>query len=91
MLSAFSVNVDPRESDTRRLTIDDAKQWLSKHGLRAGAIKALDPDEHPDTVVLQSRFGIELWKYFLGIALACALAEMMVARSGRKAGEVREQ
>jgi hypothetical protein len=91
ILSAFSVNVDPRESDTRRLTIDEAKEWVSKHGLRAGAIKALDPNEHPDAVVLQSRFGIELWKYFLGIAIACALTEMMVARSRRKAGEVREQ
>jgi hypothetical protein len=91
ILSAFSVNVDPRESDTRRLTVDEAKEWLSKHGLRAAAIKAIDPNEHPDTVVLQSRFGIELWKYFLGIALACALTEMMVARSGRKASEVREQ
>jgi hypothetical protein len=91
VLFAFSVNVDPKESDTRRITIDDAMKWLSEHGLHREAIKVLDPNEHPDAVVLQSRYGVELWRYFLGFAIACALIEMMVARSKRKAGEKPEE
>lgn len=91
LLSAFSVNVDPRESDTQRLEVDDAKKWLSKHGLRPDAIKVLDPNEHLEAVVLQSRYGVELWKYFLGFAIACAITEMMVARSKREEGEKQEK
>jgi hypothetical protein len=90
-LSTFSVNVDPRESDTRRLELDDAKKWLSTHGLQPEAIKVLDQNEHPEAVVLQSRYGVELWKYFLGFAVACALTEMIVARSKREEGEKREK
>ena len=30
--------------------------------------------------VRQSRYGVELWKYFLGLAIALALAEMAVGR-----------
>ncbi len=90
-LSAFSVNVDPRESDTQRLDIDDVKKWLSNHGLRPDAIKILDPNEHPEAVVLQSRYGVELWKYLLGFAIACAFTEMMVARSKREEGEKEEK
>jgi hypothetical protein len=91
LLSGFSVNVDPRESDTRRMSADDAKKWLSEHGLQPEAIKVLNPNEHPDTVVLQSRFGVELWKYFLGFAIACALTEMIVARSKPEKGKKQEE
>jgi hypothetical protein len=91
LLSAFSVNVDPRESDTRRLEVDKAKKWLSSQGLQLNAIKVLDPNEHPEEVVLQSRYGVELWKYLLGFAVACALTEMMVARSRREEGERQEK
>jgi hypothetical protein len=90
LLSAFSVNVDPRESDTRRIEIDEAKKWLSNQGLQPNAIKALDPNGHPEDVVLQSRYGVELWKYLLGFAAAFALTEMMVARSKREEGEKQE-
>jgi hypothetical protein len=91
VLSAFSVNADPRESDTRRLEVDEAKKWLSNQGFPANAIKVLDPNEHPEEVVLQSRYGVELWKYLLGFAAAFALTEMMVARSRRDESEQPEK
>jgi hypothetical protein len=64
---------------------------LSNHGLQPNAIKVLDPNGHPEEVVLQSRYGVELWKYLLGFAAACALTEMMVARSRREEGEKAEK
>jgi hypothetical protein len=91
LLSAFSVNVDPRESDTRRIEIDEAKKWLSNQGFEPNAIKVLNPNEHPEEVVLQSRYGVELWKYLLGFAAAFALTEMIVARSRREEGEKQEK
>ena len=80
LVSAFAVNVDPRESDLQRLTPDQAKSWLVNHGLRSDAVQVIQPNERPETIILQSRFGFELWKYFLGLALLCALAEMIVGR-----------
>jgi hypothetical protein len=34
--------------------------------------------------ILQSRFGVELWKYCLLAALLLAIAEMLIARDSRK-------
>jgi hypothetical protein len=38
-----------------------------------------------DATVLESRLGIELWKYFLGLAIVVALAEMFVGRESKSA------
>lgn len=91
LISSFSVNVDPRESDIRRMTVDEAVKWLTLNGMRSDAIQTIHPNERPDVVILQSRFGVELWKYFLGLAIVCALTEMIVGRSKREKGERSEQ
>jgi hypothetical protein len=36
------------------------------------------------TAITQSRFGLELWKYMLALALICAFAEMIVGRGGKE-------
>jgi hypothetical protein len=33
---------------------------------------------------MQSRFGVELWKYFLALALLLVIAEMALARDSSK-------
>ncbi len=40
--------------------------------------------ENPAAVIMQARFGSELWKYFLFAALIIGLLEMAVARNARK-------
>lgn len=87
LISSFSVNVDVRESDVRRMTVDEAVKWLTLNGMRSDAIQVLHPNERPDVVILQSRFGVELWKYFLGLAIVCALTEMIVGRTKREKAE----
>jgi hypothetical protein len=60
-------------------------------GIAPGNVQRIPPGESPATSILQSRFGVELWKYFLLLAVLFALAEMAVARvsarRGRKDGE----
>jgi hypothetical protein len=34
--------------------------------------------------VLESRFGVELWKYFLMLALAVAIIEQLIARTSKR-------
>jgi hypothetical protein len=43
-----------------------------------------DPDENYFDKIKQARFGTELWKLFLIIALILALAEMYISRSSKK-------
>ena len=40
--------------------------------------------EDPITLILQARFGSELWRYFLIAAFLLALIEMTIARSAKK-------
>jgi hypothetical protein len=84
IVSEFSVNVDARESDPRRMTPDEAKKWFVDHGVREEMVKILPREENIETAVLQSRFGVELWRYFLGIALLAAFLEMIVSRERKE-------
>jgi len=83
-LAHVSVNVAPSESDLRRAGADDRNQLLSSLGVDPSRIVDVSPDDDPGEIVLQSRYGVELWKFFLAAALAIALAEMAVARESKK-------
>lgn len=80
LLSSFAVNVDPRESDLRKLSLEEAKKWLTAQGINREAIHVLLPNEPFENRILQSRFGVELWKYLLFLALICAILEMIIGR-----------
>jgi len=83
MIDDFCVNTDPLESTTKYITGNEFKVYLNKINFRGHYIK-VNKKEDPAKIILQSRFGSELWKYFLFIALILALAEMMVARNSKK-------
>ena len=44
----------------------------------------IDLNEDISQIILQARFGSELWRYFLLAALILALIEMTIARSAKK-------
>ena len=83
MIDDFTVNIDPLESVTKYITDDEFKDYLNKINFKGHYIK-VDKKDDPAKIILQSRFGSELWKYFLFIALIFALIEMMVARNSKK-------
>ncbi len=82
-LAQIPVNIDPAESYGERAPFDEFVAMSERYGMNRNAITIVDDPETIDTVVLQSRFGVELWKYFLVGALAIALIEMMVARESK--------
>ena len=47
-------------------------------------VKQLGTGDDIAPAILQSRFGVELWKYCIAFALLLALAEMIIARDSRK-------
>jgi Aerotolerance regulator N-terminal/von Willebrand factor type A domain len=83
LINDFSVNFDPRESDIEKASEQDIRNYFDKINYKGNLIK-IDYDSNIKNVVLQSRFGSELWKIFIVIALTLALIEMAVSRSSKK-------
>ena len=83
LIEEISVNPDPAESKTTYVTTNDFKEYLKKINFK-GKYIPVNKDENPAKIVLQSRYGSELWRYFAVIALLLALAEMTLARNTKK-------
>lgn len=83
IIEIVSINTDPKESVTEYITAGDFEDYLNDINFK-GSFLTVEKSEDPAQVVLQARFGSELWKYFLFFALLLALIEMAVARSAKK-------
>lgn len=79
----FSVNLDPQESVVKYISANEFENYLKQINFKGKYIQ-VEKNEDPAKVVLQSRFGSELWRYFLVIAILLALIEMAVARNAKK-------
>lgn len=82
-IAMFPVNPDSRESDTRRVTASSGREFWSRLGIPATSMETIAPGTQVRAAILQSRFGVELWKYCVVLALIMALAEMLIARDSR--------
>ncbi len=84
-LQAIAVNIDPAETDLRPATPDELNQFWKSSGVQAGAVTELAATQTLDKAIEQSRYGVELWKHFLGLALVLALFEMALGREPKGA------
>ncbi len=82
-IAEISVNTDPEESVTKYLSNEDFENYLKEIHFKGRHI-SISKNENPSEIVLQSRFGSELWRLFLIAALITALVEMAVGRSAKK-------
>jgi hypothetical protein len=87
IIQAIAVNVDPSESDLHRVDDKDIQTFFDTVGLKPEQVKQLPTREKIDNAVLETRFGVELWKYFIALAVLLALIEMALGREG-KSGQV---
>lgn len=83
LLDYFSVNHDKRESVLEFSSETEIEDYLSKIGYE-GKMILLSAETDYLKEIYQSRFGTELWKYFLIIVLILAIAESLLARSTKK-------
>lgn len=83
ILADISVNTDPAESVTKYDSDNDVKSYIKKINFD-GTFILIDKNDDPVNVILQARFGSELWKYFLLFAIILALIEMTIARNAKK-------
>lgn len=90
LLDNVSVNTDPVESKINYLSDDEFDTYLQKINFKGTHVR-IRKEENPLQVILQARFGSELWRYFLFAALFLALVEMTIARNIKKEmAEVKE-
>jgi antirestriction protein ArdC len=80
----FVVNMDPRESQTRKATSAEIDALLQRLGIELQAVRQSNLAASIERTVLESRFGVELWKYLLILALTVAIIELLVARSSKQ-------
>jgi len=83
LLTAATVNTNPAESVTEYLAENEFEEYLEQINFSGSHIE-IDKNENPSQMILQARFGSELWRYFVLIAILLALVEMTVARNAKK-------
>ncbi len=87
VLKAAAVNISPLESDLREADSDSCRAFGVSLGAQAGSVTMIDDPDRVGAEVLQSRIGVELWRYFLMLALVCAFAEMIIGREAKQSTE----
>lgn len=83
LLDYISVNHDPKESVTDKADFSEFEDYLKQISF-GGKTFQLSPNDDFTKVIYQSRFGTELWKYFLITVLILAIIESLVARNTKK-------
>lgn len=85
VLRAVAVNVDPAESDLRHATDEEIAQFWNNIGVKESQAQRVQASDKIEATILESRMGVELWKYLLVLAILVALIEMAIAREAKPA------
>ncbi|MBA4313136.1 MAG: hypothetical protein C0417_10965 [Chlorobiaceae bacterium] len=83
-LNTFPVNINSSESDTRTIKQDNLQKYFSQFGTEPLILGNVDKPAERYSQILEARFGSELWKHFIIIALLLTITEMIIARDNRK-------
>jgi len=75
LITRWAVNPDPNESDVTAIATNKLKDIIGE-----GKIISIPKGAALASVVTTSRYGRELWKYLIGIALLFLIIEMILAR-----------
>ncbi len=83
LIDYFYVNHNPKESVVQYETVDNFKDYLKRINFN-GNYTNLEPNKDYIRKINESRFGTELWKYFLLIALILTIIEMFLSKNSKK-------
>ena len=83
-LQQFVVNMDPRESQMAPASDAEINNLWKRIGIEKSTVRTIDHPEDLERKVMESRFGLELWKYLLLLALAVAIIELLVERTSQR-------
>ncbi len=82
---SYAINGSTLESNTTSASAADLQTAIKKTGIAPANYHPIATTEKDlTTFIKQSRFGVELWQIALAIAIACAIAEMLIAREAKE-------
>ncbi len=84
IIEKFAVNMDKLESRISQISETKMVEYFTQIGFKPNSVNIVENWSELQERVSQNRFGIELWKYFLLIALLLAISEQIIARSSKK-------
>lgn len=83
LIENVSINTDPTESKTEYSEQSEFDDYLKAINF-SGNHTSIEKEENISQKIMQARFGSELWRYFLLVAIILALIEMTIARNAKK-------
>ncbi len=83
LLEDISINTDPTESKTEYANESEFEDYLKAIKFNGNYV-SINKESNITEKILQARFGSELWRYFVLIAIILALIEMTIARNAKK-------
>ncbi len=83
LLEEIAINTDPTESKIEYVSETDFDDYLKQLKF-PGKFIPVDKNSNIAEKIMQARFGSELWRYFLLVAIILALIEMTIARNAKK-------
>lgn len=83
LIDYFSVNHDAKESVAEYEPANKFKEYLERIGFK-GNFANVTPDKDYTRIINQTRFGVELWKYFLIFAFIITILEMFISKNSKK-------
>ena len=79
-LLTVAVNAPARESNLAGAPREVMRSFFEHNGVDPSRIRWISAADEVGQTVYEARFGVDLWKYFLVLALILAIAEMFVGR-----------
>ncbi len=73
----------PEESEIRVATGEEESALWKRVGLDRERVTHIPPEQNAEQRLAEARFGTELWKVFVLLALLCAVIEMIVGRAAK--------
>lgn len=83
LIDNIAVNHDKSESNPVYADKNDFEKYLEQLNFK-GKLISIDKNQNPLEAINQARFGSELWRIFLLIAIILAVIEMTIARNVKK-------
>lgn len=83
LFTSFAVNHHSDESKQNFFNIDDFANFLESINFSGQQIQ-IDPNDNLVEQINQARFGSELWKIFVLLAIITAIVEMIISKNNRK-------
>ena len=90
LLAVYATNLDPREADLSKASAAELDAFLAAHGFTEDQIRRLPAGDRLPERITEARFGMELWKYCVGLVLLLGMLEMAINRhaGGEKTANV---